>query len=101
MRMREILEAVRLNELLNLPKPNQQQQRPVVVQPAAVTQQQIVDQLVAKIAASDAHRAPTEEEKVLAMWKYMDIKQQAEDNLKAQQQRQKPQPTPVNKPKQR
>ena len=99
MRIREILEAVKLNELLNLPKPNQQQ-RPVVVQPAAVTQQQKVDQLVAKIAASDAHRAPTEEEKVLAMWKYMDIKQQAEDALQAQQQGQKPQPTPVNKPKQ-
>jgi len=67
MKIRELMEAVKLHELLNLPKPNQQQQqrRTPIVKPEAVKQQQTVRNLVNKIAVSDAKRAPSEEEKVL------------------------------------
>ena len=84
MKIRELMDAVELNELLNLAKqPTQQQRRrPIIVQPDAVKRKQTVGTLVNQIAAADTKRAPKEEDMVLAMWKYRDVQQQANDNLR-------------------
>ncbi len=69
MRIREIIEAA--------------QQKPVAVPPSIVKQQGRVSQVVAKIAASDQQKPATEKEKVLAMWRYRDLKKQTDKNYAA------------------
>lgn len=58
------------------------------VQPRAVQQQQRVGQVVQQIAASDQHQAPTEEDKVLAMMQYRQMKRQRERSYAEQLQQQ-------------
>jgi hypothetical protein len=69
MKVREIIEAA--------------PQRPVAVPPSIVKQQGRVGQVVAKIAASDQQQPATEMEKVLAMWRYRDLKKQTDKNYAA------------------
>jgi hypothetical protein len=69
MKIREIVEAA--------------PQRPVAVPPSIVKQQGRVGQVVAKIAASDQQQPATEKEKVLAMWRYRDLKKQTDKNYAA------------------
>ena len=58
-------------------------QRPVAVPPSIVKQQGRVGQVMAKIAASDQQQPATEKEKVLAMWRYRDLKKQTDKNYAA------------------
>jgi hypothetical protein len=58
-------------------------QRPVAVPPSIVKQQGRVSQVVAKIAASDQQKPATEMEKVLAMWRYRDLKKQTDRSYAA------------------
>ena len=60
-----------------------QQQQPVAVPPSVVKQQGRVSQVVAQIAASDQQQPATEKEKVLAMWRYRDLKKQTDKNYAA------------------
>lgn len=69
MKVREIIEAA--------------PQRPVAVPPSIVKQQGRVGQVVAQIAASDQQQPATEKEKVLAMWRYRDLKKQTDKNYAA------------------
>ena len=56
MKIREIVEAM--------------PQKPTTVQPSVVRQQNKVANVVGQIAASEEQQPATEEEKVLAMWRY-------------------------------
>lgn len=58
-------------------------QRPLAVPPSIVKQQGRVGQVVAKIAASDQQKPATEKEKVLAMWRYRDLKKQTDKDYAA------------------
>ena len=74
MKIREIVEAIL--------------QKPTTVQPSVVRQQNKVGNVVAQIAASDEQQPASEEEKVLAMWRYRDLKKQADKNYAVRLQQQ-------------
>ena len=50
----------------------------VQLQPSVVKQQANIGKVVGQIAASDRQRAPTEDEKVLAMWAFRDMQKQTD-----------------------
>ena len=68
------MQAVKLNELLNLPKRNQQQATPPILQPTAVKRQARVGKVVARMMANDQKQPPTEMDVVQGMSLYADMK---------------------------
>lgn len=59
------------------------QRKPAAVTPSIIKQQGRVGQVVTQIASNDQQQPATEKEKVLAMWRYRDLKKQADKNYAA------------------